>query len=174
MCAEMAEEAKEAVTEQGNEAKSAVKTESEQVAELQEKLKRVAAEADNFRRRQEANLERRVESAKDDVFRKLLPLLDHLEMAVAASQNTQDIAALTKGVELVVKDLTHVFDGFGVKPIEVEIDKAHFDPALHEAVMVEERDDLPDETVSLVLKKGYLFGDRVLRPAMVRVARHSG
>lgn len=141
----------------------------QEVAELQEKIKRIAAEADNFRRRQEANFERRLDGAKDEVFRRLLGVVDNLEMAVKAVDDGGSLEALAKGVSLVLKDALRLLESYGVLPIEAE--GQAFDPSLHEAVMVEEREDLPDETISAELKKGYSCGERVLRPSMVKVAR---
>ena len=146
-------------------------TDAEEIARLKEQLKRVAAESDNFRRRQEANFERRLDSAKDDIFRKILPVIDNLEMAIKAAEAGGSLEAFLKGVELVHKNALSIFESFGIQPIKAEGEI--FNPNLHEAVMVEERDDLPDETVTMELKTGYMWGERVLRPSMVKVARKS-
>ncbi|MGM9991485.1 MAG: nucleotide exchange factor GrpE [Candidatus Bruticola sp.] len=140
-----------------------------EIVRLQEQLKRVAADTENYRKRMEANFERRVDNAKEDIFRKLLPIVDHLEMAIEASHKGGTAESLCQGIELVLKDAIKVMESYEVVPIEAK--GKIFDPACHEAVMMEESDELPDETVSNEFKKGYKIGDRVLRPSMVCVAR---
>lgn len=140
-----------------------------EIARLREQLKRVTAESENFRRRLEANFEKRVDNAKDEIFRKLLPIVDHMEMAVDAANKGGTAESLAQGMELVLKDALKMMDSFEVSAVKAVGEP--FDPSCHEAVLVEERDDLPDETVSMELKKGYRIGDRLLRPSMVKVAR---
>jgi molecular chaperone GrpE len=141
----------------------------QEIARLQEQLKRVTADSENYRKRLDANFERRIDGAKEDIFRKLLPIVDHLEMAVEASHKGGSAEALCQGVELVLKDALKIFEGYHVVAIEAK--GQPFDQACHEAVMMEESAELPDETVSKDLKKGYKMGDRVLRPSMVCVSR---
>ncbi|MGM9998090.1 MAG: nucleotide exchange factor GrpE [Candidatus Bruticola sp.] len=140
-----------------------------ELARLQEQLKRVTADTENYRKRMDANFERRIDSAKEDIFRKLLPIIDHLEMAIEASRKGGTVESLCQGVELVLKDAVKIMESYEVVPIEAK--GQPFDPACHEAVMMEESDELPDETVSNEFKKGYKIGNRVLRPSMVCVAR---
>lgn len=142
----------------------------EELANTKEQLKRVAAEADNFRRRQESNFEKRLNSAKDDLVCRFLPFIDNLEMAIKAMQEKGDVQALSTGVELVHKNMLKVLADLGVSPIEAMGET--FNPSWHEAVMVEERADVADETVVAEFKKGYKCGDRVIRPSMVKVARN--
>ncbi len=150
-------------------AQELLEAKDQEINRLQEQLKRVTADTENYRKRMDANFERRVESAKEDIFRKLLPIIDHLEMAIEASRKGGTVESLGQGVELVLKDAIKMMESYAVVPIEAK-GKA-FDPACHEAVMMEESDELPDETVSNEFKKGYKIGDRVLRPSMVCVAR---
>lgn len=142
-----------------------------EIARLNEQLKRVTADTENYRKRIDASVERRLEGAREEIFRQLLTIIDHLEMAVGAAQKGGTLESLQKGVELVLKDAIKFMEGYKVLPIESM--GQPFDPSCHEAVMVEERDDLPDETVSMELKKGYTIEGRVLRPSMVRVARNA-
>lgn len=140
-----------------------------EIAALKEQLKRVAADSENYRKRLDANFERRVENAKEDIFRSLLTVVDHLEMAVDAAAKGGDPVALRQGVELVLRDALKLLENYKVSALETV--GQPFDPSCHEAVMVEEREDLPDDTVSMEFKKGYKMGDRLLRPSMVRVAK---
>ena len=145
-----------------------VKAELEQT---REQMKRIAAESENFRRRQESSFAQRLDSAKDDLVGRFLPFIDNLERAVKAAREGGDVNALCSGVELVLKDVLKTLDVLDVKPIKAvgEI----FDPAWHQAVMMEERADVPDETIVEEFKCGYACGGRVIRPSMVKVARNS-
>ena len=165
---DLTDEKQESPTEGNTDEVEALKKE---LAEVQERLKRVAAESDNFRRRQEANFEKRLNSARDDLVSKLLPFIDNLEMAIKAAQESNDVEALRAGVALVHKNVLSILADLGVTPIEAK--GKPFDPACHEAVMVEEREDLPDETIADVFTVGYRCGDRVIRPSMVKVARNN-
>ena len=80
--------------------------------------------------------------------------------------------ALVQGLELVLRDTRRILEGHGVAPIDAA--GQPFDPSLHEAVLTDEREDVPDETVVEELQKGYRIGERLLRPSMVKVARNAG
>jgi molecular chaperone GrpE len=142
----------------------------DEIARLQEQVKRVAAEFENFRRRQESEQQRRLDLVKSDFFREILPILDNLERAVAAGRESGGPEPLVQGVELVLRNTLQILESLGVQPIQALGES--FDPGLHEAVMVEERRDVPDETVVEELLRGYRIGDRLLRASMVKVARH--
>lgn len=139
------------------------------VTELEEQVKRVSAEFQNFSRRQEEELKRRAHRLKEDVFRSLLPVLDNLERALDASKAQGTADALIKGVELVDRDMRKILEEHGVAVLEAN--GQPFDPAFHEAVMTEEREDVPDQTVLQELQKGYLMEGKVLRPSLVKVSR---
>lgn len=143
----------------------------EEIGRLQEQVKRVAADFDNFRRRQEADRQRQLSFMKEELFRSLLPVVDHLERAADAARTGANVESLVQGVDLVLRDTRRIFEGHGVSAIEAE--GQPFDPNLHEAVLTDERDDVPDETVVQELQRGYRIGDRVLRPSMVKVARNA-
>lgn len=143
----------------------------DEIARLQEQVKRTAADFENFRRRQEADRVRQLGLIKEDLFRSLLPVVDHLERAATAAKAGAGVESLVQGVELVLRDTRRILEGHGVEAIEAE--GQPFDPNLHEAVMTDDRDDVPDETVIQELQRGYRIGDRVLRPSMVKVARNA-
>ncbi|MGI5843534.1 MAG: nucleotide exchange factor GrpE [Candidatus Xenobium sp.] len=142
----------------------------DEIAQLQEQIKRVAAEFENFRRRQESEQQRRLDQIKGDFFREILPILDNLERAIAAGREAGGSEPLVQGVDLVLRNTLQILETQGIQPIHAL--GQPFDPALHEAVMVEERSDLPDETVVEEFLRGYQIGDRLLRASMVKVARH--
>lgn len=141
-------------------------------AELAEQVKRVSAEFQNFRRRQEEEARRVKVRIQEDTIRSMLPILDNLERMLKAVDQGSEGAyeALLKGVELIEKDVKKIFEEHGLAPIEAV--GQLFDPALHEAVMMQETDEVPDQTILQELQKGYTLNDRVLRPSMVQVARN--
>ena len=140
--------------------------------ELAEQVKRTAAEFQNFRRRQEEEQKRVKVRIREDILRTLLPILDHLERTVAATKDGGDNAldSLLQGVELIDKDVRKIFLDHGLTAIEAMGE--NFDPALHQAVMMEETSEVADQTIIAELQKGYKLDDRVLRPSMVKVARN--
>lgn len=158
-----------AVQEEESDINMILEAKEAEIAELKEQLKRVAADAENYRKRTDASVERRIDGAKEDIFRSFLTVVDHLEMAVNAANNGGSLESLVQGMELVLRDALKMMESYNVSAVEAE--GQPFDPSCHEAVMMEEREDLPDETVSMEFKKGYRIGDKLLRPSMVRVAR---
>jgi molecular chaperone GrpE len=142
-------------------------------AELAEQVKRTSAEFQNFRRRQEEEAKRVKVRIREDIIRSMLPMLDHLERTLIAADQGGDGAfeALLKGVELIEKDVHKIFEehGLAVIPAEGEV----FDPALHQAVMMEETNEVPDQTILKELQTGYTLNERVIRPSMVQVARNA-
>lgn len=137
--------------------------------DLQEQVKRTSAEFQNFRRRQEEEAKRVKVRLREDIIRSMLPILDHLERTLAAvKQGDGSLDTLIQGVELIDKDVKKIFSEHGLSPIKAygEI----FDAALHQAVMREETNDVPDQTVMAELQRGYKLEDRVIRPSMVQVA----
>ena len=141
-------------------------------AELSEQVKRTSAEFQNFSRRQEEEAKRVKVRIREDIIRSLLPILDHLDRTLAAAGQGGDGAfeALLKGVELIDKDVKKIFSDHGLKTISSE---GEVDPALHQAVMMEETDEVEDQTILQELQKGYMLNDRVIRPSMVKVARNA-
>lgn len=140
-----------------------------QIAELTEHVRRVSAEFENFRRRQTEEQKRRLVLMKEDLFRAILPVVDNLDRTIDAKAS--NVEALHKGVELIRRDIARIFADNEISAVETE--GAEFDPALHEAMMVEDRDDLPDQSIVMELQKGYRMGERVLRPSMVKVSRRT-
>jgi molecular chaperone GrpE len=142
-------------------------------AELSEQVKRVSAEFQNFRRRQEEEAKRVKVRLREDIIRTMLPILDNLERTLTAVNQGGDgvLEALLKGVELVEKDVKKILGEHGL--VAIPATGEQFDPALHQAVMMQETDEVPDQTILQELQKGYSLNDRVIRPSMVQVARNS-
>lgn len=170
----------ESVTQGTVEAGSAEEEPSleEQVADLQKQAadyldgwQRARAELANYKRRTEAQRAEMVVSANADLLTRLLPVLDDLRLALENSP--EDDAGTwsdwSNGVALVAHKFASVLEDVGVVPIETE--GQPFDPSVHEAITYEENPDFESGQIIADVRRGYRLGNRVLRPAMVRVAR---
>jgi len=148
----------------------------DQVAEYQDSYLRAKAEVDNIRKRAETEVANARKFALEGFIRELLTVKDSLEMALAVDQSSgseADNRAVSEGLELILRQLESVFSNFSVEMIEPEVgDK--LDPDQHQAMSVEESQDIPPNCVSKVIQKGYSLNNRLLRPAMVLVAKLPG
>jgi molecular chaperone GrpE len=141
---------------------------SRQRDEYYELLLRKTAEFDNYRKRVERERREYTEYATVELIKELLPLLDDLERAVAAEAGAGGPEAIRKGIELIHRRLLDVLARRGVTVIDPV--GADFDPHLHEAVVRVPAAGQRDGEVVEVFARGYRLGDRLLRPAMVKVA----
>lgn len=137
----------------------------EELDNTTDRLKRLMAEFDNFKKRSAKERELLYNSVLSDVVCKLLPVIDNLEKAVNAE--TED-ANYKQGIDLVLKQYIEVLSSFGVKQIE-SVGKT-FDPELHEAVSMVQDDTLGEKEIKEEYRKGYMIGDKVIRHSMVIVA----
>ena len=137
-------------------------------AEPDERYLRLAADFENFRRRKNQELIDRSRYASEDAARALLPVLDNLRRAVAHAPEAGSEDFFVSGLELVVREFEAALENLGVVPIDA-VDQP-FDPALHEAIGGEDRPGIDVDTVAEEVQRGYRLHDRVLRPALVRVA----
>ena len=131
-----------------------------------ERLLRKTAEFDNYRKRTDRERQQLAEAAAADLLQELLPLVDDMERALRAEGSNEGIR---KGVELIHKQLVESLRKRGVRPIEAL--GADFDPHYHMAVSHEAADDRREGEVIEEFRRGYMLGDRLLRPAMVKVAK---
>ncbi len=138
-----------------------------QAEEWQQKLLRLQADFDNFRRRTRMEKEESAKYAALPVVSKLLPALDNLERAIAASKQSQDFDVLAKGVEMTARLLLEALQQEGLQAMQTVGDT--FNPELHQAVMQIDSDEHRDGEVVEELQRGYLLKDKVIRPAMVKV-----
>lgn len=134
-------------------------------AGLQERYVRLLADFDNFRKRSEREREERARYALMEPMRDLLPVLDNLERALSVPGAADD---LRRGVEMIARQFLDVLRRYGVEPVAAIGEP--FDPRVHDAVMKVESPDVGAATVVEELQRGYRLYDRLLRPAMVRVA----
>jgi molecular chaperone GrpE len=136
---------------------------------LLDRLARAQAEFDNARKRAGKEQQESRDYAIADAIKSLLPVIDSLERAL---QVKSDAAELRSGVELIYKQLQAALAKLSVNVIVAKGEP--FDPRLHEAIELVETSDVPDHQVIEELQRGYKLKDRLLRPAMVRVAKNSG
>jgi len=146
-----------------------IKSLEAQVEQERSNTLRAIADLQNSRRRAENEKRRLVTEANERLVKEVLPAVDDFERALLAAKEAQSYEQLVGGVEALLRKLHDTLARQGVEPIETV--GQPFDPEIHEAVMVDYDADAPDETVVQELLKGYMFHGRVLRPALVKVAK---
>lgn len=146
--------------------KKQVKEAEAKASEYKDSWMRSQAEFQNYKKRLERDNEMMRAHMKGDIVRKILPVLDDLERAL---QNRPADESWANGIELIVRKFQSALDGEGVKRIEAE--GAEFDPNFHEAISHEPNEEVKSGHVIEVVQNGYMLGERVIRPALVRVAK---
>jgi molecular chaperone GrpE len=134
-----------------------------------ERLLRVSAEFENYKKRAAREIQDYRKFANESLLGELLPIIDNLERALAVPAEAQNEKGLREGLDLTLKQIHKLLERFGVSPIEAE--GQPFDPAYHQAMMQEHSDEVPENVVLRQMQKGYAIHDRLLRPAMVVVAK---
>jgi len=137
--------------------------------ELAERVLRQAAEHENYKKRSEREKSEFFKRANQSMAADLLPVIDNLERALAAARENGGDQSMIDGLEMIHQELMRVLERHGLEPIEAL--GQPFDPEYHEAMMQQEDPDQPNNTVIDQVQKGYLFQDRLLRPAMVVVSK---
>lgn len=146
-----------------------VETLAREKATLYDQLLRRAAEFENYRRRIERERTDAYQRARVEVLVEFLPVVDNFERALSSLENSGgDAEALRHGVELIHKQFKDALTKFGLEPVDA-IGQT-FDPHLHEAVTIEATDKHKENTVIEEFQRGYRIGDKLLRPAKVKVA----
>jgi molecular chaperone GrpE len=140
--------------------------EEPQAEETDDRLLRLAAEFDNYKKRAAREREQYVALANEKLVKELLPILDDLERALGAAEQHEE-AQLEEGVRLVHRSLASLLERNGLTQIETE---GKFDPHVHEALLSQPAEAKESGDVLDVIQKGYRLGDRVVRPARVIVA----
>ena len=133
--------------------------------EKNEEILRRAADLDNYRKRLTKETEDKVRFANQAVVKDFLPVIDNIEMAL---QHTEEGSPLREGIELTIKSFKDVLSRHGVTEINSEIGTI-FDPAVHEAIMMDNNAEYENNAITLCVQKGYILNDRVIRPAKVKV-----
>jgi molecular chaperone GrpE len=132
-------------------------------------LRRLQADFDNYRKRTLREQTARAASASQALVARLLPVLDNFELAVSAAEQSRDFDRMLKGVEMVFGELREVLEGEGL--VKIEAEGKPFDPERHEAVIAVEQEDTEPGMVVDIVRTGYELRGKVLRPAMVKVAK---
>ena len=142
-------------------------------ADLKNQLQRRQADFENYRKRVERERSETYNRVVADIAGKLLPVMDNLKRALEAEASVEasesdEFRHFLSGVDLISKQLNGVLEAFGVKPIAAVGEP--FDPHIHEAVVTEATDDYEPDTVMQEIVSGYRLGDKLIRPALVKVA----
>jgi len=156
----------ELVDEEQESEKVLIKAEAD-LKEANDRYQRTMAEFDNFRKRTLKEKTQMFESGSKEVLEKLLPIVDNFERAIEHISEEEKDLAITKGVEMIYKQLMGALSELGVE--EIEAKGQEFDPNLHHAVSHEDNEDYDDNMVQEVFQKGYTFKNGVLRHSMVKV-----
>jgi molecular chaperone GrpE len=136
----------------------------EELDNTKDRLLRLTAEYDNYRKRTVKEKEGIYSDAYVDVLKEIIPVLDNLERAIAADGSIED---LKKGIEMTIKGCKDAFTKLGVEEIDAS---GEFDPNLHNAVMHVEDENLENNVIAEVFQKGYKKDDKIIRHTMVKVA----
>lgn len=150
----------------GDKEKAALK---EQVAALEDRVRRQMAEFDNYRKRTDKEKESMFSMGERSVIEKMLPILDNFERGLAAIPEEEKGGSFADGMDKILKQFVKQLEDLGVKPIEA-VGK-EFDPAYHNAVMQVESEEYEEGVVVQEFQKGYMYKDTVLRHSMVTVAK---
>lgn len=144
-------------------------TTKEQLAEVREHAIRQRSDFDNFRKRTQREKEQIRDAAAEMVIAKLLPVLDNMQRALVSADAATDVKPVRDGVRMILSQFERALEAEGLAAVE----SLHqpFDPTLHDALATEEREDVPDNHVCEVLLPGYTYKDKLIRAAMVKVAK---
>lgn len=162
-------------TEQETDETAAEETVASEIDSLKEQLEklnnqyiRLAADFDNYRKRQMQERESLLKYGAEDTLKKMIEALDNIDRAIAAAEKSEDVNQVKDSYKMGFKQLYDVLQKIGMEVIDTK--DTPFDPNFHEAVMQTPTDEHPEHTIIAELQKGYKLGDRVLRPALVNVA----
>jgi len=137
--------------------------------ETYDRLLRVTAEFENYKKRMAREMEDFRKYANQSLLKEMLSVVDHIELAIqAAGSPSAEETSLVEGLNLTLKEFLRILNRFKVKPIEAV--GQPFNPQVHEAIMQEACEQVPENTVVREMQKGYTIGERLLRPALVVVA----
>ena len=134
-----------------------------------EKVLRLAAEMQNYKKRNETEKSNMLKYANEDLAKSLLPILDNFERAIKLDDNdlSDEVSKFLSGFKMIYGSFVNVLNNIEVK--EIECDGLEFDPVYHQAVLTEKDETKPSGVILEVLQKGYMYKDKVIRPAMVKV-----
>jgi len=146
-----------------------VEEKEKEIKDQHDRLLRVAADLENFKKRAVKEKEDWIKYANEDLMKSILPFIDNLARAVNHAEKTADTGVMVEGVRLTLQQLLQALGKFGLSPFD-SVGKP-FDPAMHEAMLVVETDQYEPNLVVEEFQKGYFLYDRLLRPATVSVSK---
>jgi molecular chaperone GrpE len=136
---------------------------------MKEQWMRTAADFDNYRKRARKEVEDARKGGREELLKELLPVFDNLERGINSAQRATEVKPVAEGLTMVIRQFVDVVARLGITKVAT-VGKA-FDPGLHEAIQQVETDDHPPGTVVSEVQAGYLQGERLIRAAMVVVAK---
>lgn len=142
----------------------------EENEELKDQLLRLAADFENFRKRTARQMEENRKSAIEQVVLDFLEVTDNFDRALKSARTAEDMNSIVSGIEQLSRQFFSILHKYGIEKIESE-KASEFDPHRHEAIQHIETSEVPDNTIVEVYKPGYALNSKVIRPAMVSVAR---
>ncbi len=150
------------------ECEDAISSLKEEIDKINNQYIRLAADFDNYRKRQMQERESLLKYGAEETLKKMIEALDNIDRAKASVENIDDVKTVKDSYELVFKQIYDVLSKMGLETIETQ--GKEFDPNFHEAVMQTPTSEYPENTIIAELQKGYKLGDKVLRPSLVNVA----
>ena len=155
-------------TEKEKREQTSLETKAKDAAERHDQLLRLGAEFENYKKRMQKEKSDAMKFGNESLLKAVLPILDNLERTIDHGKKMNENGPLLQGVEIIVRQFLTILERFGVKPVAAMGES--FDLEKHEAVAQAESDQEPDRVIS-ELEKGYLFHERLLRPAKVLVSK---
>jgi molecular chaperone GrpE len=140
-----------------------------EAAKMKEQWVRTAADFDNYRKRSRREVDDARKGGREEILKDLLPVFDNLERAIASAQRATEPKAVADGLSMIVKQFVDVLGRGGITKVKTV--GSSFDPSVHEAIQQVETDDHPPGTVVSEIQAGYMQGERLVRAAMVVVAK---
>ena len=139
------------------------------VSSLQESLLRNQAELQNYKKRKDEETDKIMKYKDEELIKELLPIIDNFERAIKMDDNdlSDEVSKFLEGFKIIYTNTINILEKFQIKAIEA--DGVEFDPTYHHAVLIDHDESKPEGVVLEVLQKGYMYKDRVIRPAMVKV-----
>ena len=140
------------------------------IQDLENKLLMQSADSINYRKRKDEEVARMLKFCNEDLIKQMLPILDNFERAIKLDDDNLDdeVSKFLEGFKMIYCNMQSIMEKFDVKPIDGA--NKPFDPIYHNAIMVEKKDDVEPGMVLEVLQKGYIYKEKVIRPAMVKVS----
>jgi molecular chaperone GrpE len=133
------------------------------------KLKYMIADFDNYRKQMEKQTASKVESSRAEVLLKFLNIRDDYLRALEIAKQSKSEAVVIEGLEAILKNIDSILKSEGI--MEIETVETPFDPNIHDAISYSYHDDVPENTVTSEIRKGYMLNNKVLRPAIVEISK---